>query len=449
MGERFDSIVIGAGPAGEVCAGELVDGGMRVAVVERELVAGECSYWACMPSKAMLRPGEVLAQARRAPGAAQALTGELDVGEALRWRDVAASNRDDSGHAKQLTEDMGVELLRGDGKIAGPGKVEVDGQLHETERIVVATGSDAAIPPVDGLAELDGVWTNRGATEAAEVPKRLLVLGGGPVGCELGQAYARLGSSVAIVEGGERLVPALPEAASALLAEQLSAEGIEVVLGNEASGAESNGGRFKLLFEGRDNLEGDALLVATGRTPRLEGLGLESVGIEAAEGGIEVDERLRAAEGVWAIGDATDKPKFTHVGKYQARIAAADMLGKDRRADYRALPRIVFTDPQIAAVGESEGASSATVQLAETARSSTYLRQSGHARDGDELPGFLTLVSDGEALTGACAVGPETGEWLQQATLAIRAQVPLSTLRDTMQPFPTFSEAFILALGRL
>jgi pyruvate/2-oxoglutarate dehydrogenase complex dihydrolipoamide dehydrogenase (E3) component len=448
MAERYDAIVIGAGPGGEVCAGELADAGMRVAIAEDRLVAGECSYWACMPTKAFLRPGEVLAEARHAPGAAQAVSGALDADEVFNWRDVAASHRDDSDHLEWLDE-KGIELIRGKGTISGPGVVEIDGESRETERIVIATGSDPAIPPIEGLRQIEGLWTNRQATEATEVPERLLVLGGGPVGSELAQGFARLGSSVVIAEGADRLVPGIPEQAGALLRESFESEGIELRLGSKVSAAEKNGDRFKLIFDDADNVEGDRLLVATGRVPRIHGLGLDTVGVSAGEEGIEIDARCRAAEGVWAIGDAADKPNFTHVAKYQGRIAAADMLGKEAKADYRALPRTVFTDPQLAAVGETEGAKTATAKLSSTPRSSTYLRESERAKDGDELPGFLTLVSDGEKLTGAFAAGPESGEWLQQATLAIRAEVPLATLLDTIQPYPTFSEAFALALGEL
>jgi pyruvate/2-oxoglutarate dehydrogenase complex dihydrolipoamide dehydrogenase (E3) component len=440
MADRYDAIVIGAGPAGEVCAGELADAGMRVAIVERELVAGECSYWACIPSKTLLRPGEAKQAACEAPGAREAVTGPLDFSSALEWRNFMTSDWDDSGAVEWL-DSKGIDLLRGEGRVAGPGRVSVGDETYETERIVIATGSAPVIPPIDGLRELDGLWTNREATGLKELPERLIVLGGGPVGVEMAQALHRYGSEVTIVEGESRLLPREAAAVGEAVAEALSDEGIALRLGEHASAAERRDGRYVLRFEGSDDIEGDRLLVATGRRARVDGIGLDTVGIEPGKQGVEVDERLRAGDGVWAIGDATGIWPFTHVGKYQARVAARDMLGdSSAKADYRAVPRVVFCDPQVAAVGESEGAATGTAHLAGVARTSTY------TREYDEKPGFLTVVSDGSKLIGAYAVGPEAGEWLQQATLAVRAEVPLEVLRDTIQPFPTFSEAYLNAL---
>jgi pyruvate/2-oxoglutarate dehydrogenase complex dihydrolipoamide dehydrogenase (E3) component len=322
----------------------------------------------------------------------------------------------------------------------------------ETKRIVVATGSDPVIPPIPGIGQVKA-WTNRDATGAKELPGRLLILGGGAVGLEIAQAYTRLGSTVTVVEGEERLLPREGRGASEAILRAFRDEGIDVSLGQFASEVAPRDGGVLLRFEDSGELHGDRLLVATGRKPRLDGLGLESVGITLGRNGVEVDDRLRAGEGVWAVGDATGIQLFTHVGKYQARVAAADMLGREARADYRAIPRVVFTDPQVAAVGLTEdgarerGISVATgmAELSGVARSATYMR------NYDTLPGLLALVADADhgILVGAYAVGPEAGEWLGQATLAIRAEVPLSVLRDTIQPFPTFSEAFLNALQAL
>jgi pyruvate/2-oxoglutarate dehydrogenase complex dihydrolipoamide dehydrogenase (E3) component len=426
-------------------ASRTADAGMRTAIVERELVGGECAYWACIPSKTLLRPGEVVNEAVRTAGTGAP---SLAFDKVAPYRDEMIRHLDDSKQVRGYEEE-GVTVLKGPGRLSGPNAVAVGDRTIRTERIVIATGSEPLIPPIDGL-EQAGYWTNREATTLNSVPASVTIMGGGPVGVELAQMLRRFGSEVHLLEAAPRLLSREDERVSELLLEALTEDGIDVRLDAEVTSVGSSANGRTVRF-GDQEINADELIVAVGRRPRLGELSLERVGIEPGEKGIEVDERCRAEEGIWAIGDVTGVMPFTHVGKYQGRVACADILGRPVRAEYGAVPRVVFSDPEVAVVGMTEAQATAAgiepvtshIRLPDSiARPWTY---------ETDPRGELCVIADpkGQVLVGAWAVGPLAGEWIHYAALAIKSAVPLSVLQDTVAQFPSYTEAYLNALEAL
>ena len=451
MAEReFEVIVIGAGPAGEVAAGRAADAGMRTAIVEQELIGGECSFYACMPSKALLRPGELLEEAARVPGVAELVSAELDPRPVLARRDEVIHDLDDSGMIPWLDR-HGIELIRGRAALDGERTVIVGpDRLTATKAVIVATGTTAAIPPIEGLAEARP-WTNREATTASEVPGRLLILGGGVVGVEMAQAWATLGASVTLVEALDRVLANEEPFASAEVTAGLAAIGAEVRTGVKAIGASrGDGGQVSLQLERGEGLRGDELLVAVGRRPRTAELGLESVGVKGG-GYIDVDDSMRVGDSDWlyAIGDVNGRSLLTHMGKYQARICVDGIAGKEVTAfaDLHGSPRVVFTEPQVAAVGwtleqaTERGIAARAVDVQTSANA-------GASFIGRNAPGTSRLVVDTarEVVVGATFVGPEIAESLHAASIAVAGEVPISRLVHAVPAFPTRSEAWLYLL---
>ena len=458
--DSFDVVVIGAGPAGENVAGRCADGGLTVAIVERELVGGECEYWGCMPSKALIRPGDALAAARRVPGAARAVGGGPDVSATLATRDRFTGNWDDQGSLSWLTSKH-IEIVRGVARLVGERALAVEGKdgsirnLRAKRAVVMATGTKASMPPIPGLAEASP-WTNREATAIKQVPRRLLVLGGGAIGVELAQAFRRLGSeSVTVVEDAPRLIPHEEPYASAELQLALEAEGIVVHVGATVASVHRDGdGPVSATLAEGTVLTGDEILVASGRKPATHDLGLEAVGLEPGKS-IEVDDQLRAIgvpDGwLYAVGDCNGRALLTHMGKYQARIAGDVILGKPGAAtsDHRAVPRVTFTDPQICAVGLTESqARHAGIQV-KVVQSVTG-GVAGASLLGNDYAGTSQLVVDEKrrVLVGATFVGPGTQELLHSATVAVTAEVTLDQLWHAVPSFPTVSEVWLRLLEK-
>ncbi|HEY2125985.1 MAG TPA: NAD(P)/FAD-dependent oxidoreductase [Streptosporangiaceae bacterium] len=456
MTGSFDVVIIGAGPAGEHAAGRLADAGLTVAIVERELVGGECSYWGCIPSKTLIRPGDVLAAARRAPGAAQAVTGHLDTAAAFAQRDYMTSNWHDDGQLPWL-EGEGIDLVRGTGRLAGERAVQVEAadgstrQLRAAHAVVLATGTGPLIPPIPGLRDA-GPWDNRSITSAKELPRRLLVLGGGAIGAEMAQAFRRLGcEEVVVLEGAERLLAREEPFAGEELLAAFGAEGITVVTGVRMTAARrlGSGGPVVATLEDGREFTGDEILVAVGRRPATTGIGLEHVGLEPGRP-VPVDVQLRAVgvAGGWlyAIGDCNGLAPFTHMGKYHGRVAAAAILGREVAdvASHDVVPRVTFTDPQVCAVGRT-AAEARAAGLHVTVVTTPTGGVPGAYTQGNGIRGTSQLVIDDDRRTvaGATFTGPGLQELLHSATVAIAGGVTVDRLWHAVPSFPTVSEVWL------
>jgi pyruvate/2-oxoglutarate dehydrogenase complex dihydrolipoamide dehydrogenase (E3) component len=445
--DRFDVIIIGMGMGGEAAAGRLLAADRRVAVIERELIGGECAYWACMPSKTLLRAPEVRAEASRAAGVA---TPALDWPQLRDYHDYMVRHLDDTAQVKGY-EQAGATVIKGPARLAGPGRVEVGGQLLEADHVVIATGSEPVRPAVDGLEQVP-VWTNREATNVRDIPSRVLLVGGSAVGVELGQFYAGMGAQVTIVQRAGRLVDREDPRVGELAAQALSAQGVTVRTGVTPVGARKAGGTTVVTLDDGSQVETDVVILGAGRRPATEGFGLEPAGVTLTDhGGIAVDGRCQAGPGLWAAGDVTGVALFTHVAMYQGRVVADNILGRVRAASYEGIPRVVFADPEIAAVGLTAaqaaargiGTAAAEISVADAAaRSWTYER---------DPRGAVGLLADRDRgiLVGAWAIPPLASEWIHYAALAIRAQIPISVLLDQVAQFPTYTEAYLAALEQL
>lgn len=449
--QTFDVIVIGAGPAGEVVAARLADPGRTVGIIESELIGGDCAYFACMPSKALLRPAQALAEVRRVPGAAQAVTGELDANAALTRRDEVVHNLDDSERVPRL-EKHGIAVVRGHGRLEGERRVGVGDQRYEARQaIIVAVGSDAVMPPIPGLDTVEP-WTSRDASTAREIPASLIVLGGGVVGVELAQAFSTLGAKVTVVEPGPRLLAGEEPFAGEQLCAALRELGADVRTGVEAQAIRREGATVTVDLSDGGSVDGNEIVVAVGRRPRTDDLGLETIGLEPGRE-ITVDDTLRVPELPWlyAIGDVNGRSLLTHMGKYQAYVVAEVLAGRQARAtrDNAGAPRVVFTEPQVAAAGFTLQAAQ-DAGLNARAYDVASSRTPGASFYGRDTPGTSRLVVDEDrgVIVGATFTGTDVAEWLQAATIAIVGEIPVERLREAVPAFPTRSEIWLKLLER-
>jgi pyruvate/2-oxoglutarate dehydrogenase complex dihydrolipoamide dehydrogenase (E3) component len=452
MRTEFDVIVIGMGVGGEEVAGRTADAGLDVLAVERQLIGGECPYWGCIPSKMMLRAAHVLAEARRVPDLAGSVKVEPDWSPvAQRIREQATDSWDDIV-AVQRHESKGSVVVKGEASFTSPTEIEVDGGGYSARRgIVIATGTSPAIPPIEGLSEVE-FWTNREAIETKEVPSSLVVVGGGAVGAELAQVFARFGASVTIVEMVDHLLPPEEPESGEALAAALRSEGVDVRTGVVATRVERVSDGVTVYLSDGSSAAGEKLLVATGRTLNLASLNLAAAGLDPEARWVEVDEHMRVTDGIWAVGDITGKALFTHAAVYQGRIAAADILDQEHEpADYRALPRVTFTDPEVAGVGLTEKdarAQGVRVQIG-TGKTSSSARGWLHGPGAEH--GVTKLVADADEgiLVGASTVGPAAGEVLGLLLLAVKERTPIAHLRELIYPYPTFTRGIEDALRDL
>jgi pyruvate/2-oxoglutarate dehydrogenase complex dihydrolipoamide dehydrogenase (E3) component len=441
MAEEFDVVCIGAGTVSEGLASQLEGTGISLAVIERELVGGECPYWGCIPSKTLLRSAEVLGEARHARDlAVSRIDWEVDFTKIAERTHRIARDEDDSKATESLQR-TGAVILRGEGHLVGPSTVRVgERELHARRGIVIGTGTSAAIPPISGLDAVDH-WTNREAVLTRELPRSLLVLGSGPIGAELSQAFARFGSQVHVIEAADRLMPAEEPEAGEHLAVAFAADGISVTTSAQAVAAAADPQGVRLTLASGEELHGERLLVAVGRRPRLHGFDLDAAGVKTTERGwIRVDPgTLLAAPGIWAGGDITGIGAFTHLAWYHGLVIGRQLRGEAAVADHRAIPRVTFTSPEIASVGLSEA--SARDRLADVRCVSGDVGNGTRGYIHGEPGGVIKLIADGqrEVLVGALVVGPRAGEVIAELTLAIRAEIPLTVLADTLHAFPTFS----------